>query len=149
MLLVPVPQPRSRPRPGGRRSSPSTTATSSGGGTPESQGLKPNRYAARKNTLTAQATIASIVSAESDPRRSRSWISDQLADAVDNWLLEMALQRPTFRIGPLWFVQPIVRSGYSLFPTVAKVARLSRPLELLSKTGLERARHVFLDPTGQ
>src|SRR5437870_11961813 len=42
--LVPVPQPRSRALPGVRAWGPSMSALSSGGGTPESHGVNPNRY---------------------------------------------------------------------------------------------------------
>src|SRR6266566_5366305 len=52
MLFVPVPQPRSSAFSGNSASDPSTTATSWGGGTPESHGLNPTRYAARKKKLT-------------------------------------------------------------------------------------------------
>src|SRR5947199_5625331 len=58
MAFVPVPQPRSRALPGVRASAPSMSSRSSGGGTPESQGVKPSRYMARKMKLTCEPSLA-------------------------------------------------------------------------------------------
>src|SRR2546430_13293458 len=101
IVFVPVPQPRSRALPGVRACGPSISSFSSGGGMPESQGLKPNRYMARNMRFEMLLAISGYWPS-ADGRTGRGW----LAGGATAGPGERERDRPCQRGGPIHLPTP-------------------------------------------